>query len=540
MKKFACKDLFHSSFKERIIMSKKVTENTEEKKVMTKYDLKMQRKEEARKKARRDELVSRITGIAVVVLLFCLVISFPIRSYLTVNGTFIEVAGEKVSRLEFDYNYNLMRNSYITQNSYYLSMFGIDLSGDLSTQMYTDTLTFQDYFEQLAVENITSNKALRDKMNEAGFTYDTTEEYAEYEEALKEAAAAAGMTEKAYIQQLYGTYATASRVKGFVTDTMKLSAYYEQVSQEKTPSEADIQAYYGEHADDYDSVDYRIITINAELPTEPTDLADPVDETEGTEGSGTDAAYQPSEAEIEFAMGEARESAEAALENIIRLGDLQENVKRSAAASLLRDWLFDSERKAGDTTVIENTTSHLYYAVEFEGRSLDQTPTADARIIIVSADSAVSADAMLEEWKNGAATEDSFAELADKNGSSAEGGLYEGLTASSMTEALADWIFDSARGSGETTAILGGEDESSYVVYYVGTNNPAWYLDIESTLLTERMSAYMEEIAQGYEVTNARGNLNYLKVQEAAAASEDISDGASDDASEDVSDESGE
>lgn len=521
-------------------MSKKVTENTEEKKVMTKYDLKMQRKEEARKKARRDELVSRITGIAVVVLLFCLVISFPIRSYLTVNGTFIEVAGEKVSRLEFDYNYNLMRNSYITQNSYYLSMFGVDLSGDLSTQMYTDTLTFQDYFEQLAVENITSNKALRDKMNEAGFTYDTTEEYAKYEEALKEAAAAAGMTEKAYIQQLYGTYATASRVKGFVTDTMKLSAYYEQVSQEKTPSEADIQAYYGEHADDYDSVDYRIITINAELPTEPTDLADPVDETEGTEGSGTDAAYQPSEAEIEFAMGEARESAEAALENIIRLGDLQENVKRSAAASLLRDWLFDSERKAGDTTVIENTTSHLYYAVEFEGRSLDQTPTADARIIIVSADSAVSADAMLEEWKNGAATEDSFAELADKNGSSAEGGLYEGLTASSMTEALADWIFDSARVSGETTAILGGEDESSYVVYYVGTDNPAWYLDIESTLLTERMSAYMEEIAQGYEVTNARGNLNYLKVQEAAAASEDISDGASDDASEDVSDESGE
>ena len=139
----------------------------------------------------------------------------------------------------------------------------------------------------------------------------------------------------------------------------------------------------------------------------------------------------------------------------------------------------------------------------------------------MSADSAVSADAMLEEWKNGAATEDSFAELADKNGSSVEGGLHEGLTANSMTDALADWIFDSARVSGETTAILGGEGESSYVVYYVGTNNPAWYLDIESTLLTETMSAYMEEIAQGYEVTNARGNLNYLKVQEAAAASDE-------------------
>lgn len=501
-------------------MSKKVSENTEEKKVVTKYDLKMRRREEERKKAKRDELAGRITGIVIVAALFCLVASFPIRRYLTINGTFIEVAGEKVSRVEFDYNYNLMKNSYITQNSYYLSMFGIDLSGDLSTQMYTDTLTFQDYFEQMAVENIASNKALRDQMNAAGFTYDTSEEYAEYEEALKEAADAAGMTEKAYIQQLYGTYATASRVKGFVTETMKLSAFYEQVSQEKAPSDADIQAYYEENADNYDSVDYRILTINAEMPTEPTDLADPADETEGDEGTKSDAAYQPSDAEIEFAMAEAKEKADAALESVALEGELQENITRSAAAYRLQDWLFDSSRKEGDTTVIENETSHFYYVVEFVDRYLDQTPTADARIIFVSADSDVNADAILEEWKSGAATEDSFAELADKYGSSVEGGLREGLTAGSMTKALSDWLFDSARVSGETAAISGGEGESSYVVYYVGINDPDWSLDIESTLLTERMNAYLEEITQGYDVTNARGNLNYIKVKEAEAASE--------------------
>ena len=122
-------------------MSKKEAENKEEKKVLTKYDLKMQRREEERKKARRDELTGRITGIVVVLALLCLVLSFPIRSYLTINGTYIEVAGEKVSRVEFDYHYNLMKNSYITQNSYYLSMFGIDLSKDPSAQMYNDQLT---------------------------------------------------------------------------------------------------------------------------------------------------------------------------------------------------------------------------------------------------------------------------------------------------------------------------------------------------------------------------------------------------------------
>ncbi len=515
-------------------MSKKETENREEKKVITKYDLKMQRKEEERKKAKRDELTGRITGIVIVLALLCLVLSFPIRSYLTINGTYIEVAGEKVSRVEFDYHYNLMKNSYITQNSYYLSMFGVDLS-DPSAQMYSDQLTFQDYFEQMAVNNIAENKALRDQMKAAGFTYDASEEYAQYEETIKTGASAQGITEKAYIQQMYGPYATASRVKGFVTENMELGAYYELVSQEKAPSEAEIQAYYEENADNYDSVDYRILTINAELPTEPTELADPQDEaegTEGTEGTDGDKAYTPSEAEIEFAMGEAKNKADEALGDISTLGDLQENVKKSAINSLLQDWLFDSTRKQGDATVIENTTSHLYYVVEFESRYLDQTPTADARIIVLGADSEVTADAVMEEWQNGPATEESFAELADKYGSSVEGGLYEGLTAGGLTDELAAWVLDSSRTGGETVVITGAEEThtdadgsththaTAYVAYYVGTNDPAWSLDIEGILLTERMNTYMEEISQGYELTNHKGNLNYVKVQEAANASE--------------------
>ncbi len=503
-------------------MSKNLTENTEEtqKKVLTKYDLKMQRREEERKKARRDEKVGRITGIVIVAALFCLVASFPIRSYLTVHGTFIEVAGEKVSRLEFDYNYNLIKNSFINENSYYLNMFGIDLSGDLSAQMYSDTLSYQDYFEQQAVNSIAQNKALRDQMKAAGFTYDASGEYEKYEDALKEAAAAAGMTEKAYLQQMYGAYATPSRLKGFVTEAMELGAYYEQVSEEKTPTDADVQAYYEEHKEDYDSVDYRIITVNAQLPTEPTDLADPVEETEGESGEDADAqaAYEPSEAEIAFAMEEARTEAEAALETISEQGELRENAGRSSVVSLIQDWLFDEGRKAGDKTVIENATSHLYYVVEYENRYLDQTPTADARVITVGADSAVSADAMLEEWKSGAATEESFADLADKYGATLEGGLYEGLIQDNMPGPLADWLFDSARVGGETAAITGGEGESSYVAYYVGANEPEWYLNIESTLLAERMNAYLEEIGQGYELTNAKGNLNYVKIQEAADA----------------------
>lgn len=519
-------------------MSKKVTENTEEKqeKVLTRYDLKMQRKAEEKKKAERERIISSIICLVIAAALLCLVISFPIKTYLSVNGTYIKVAGESVSKVEFDYYYNVVKNDYISQNGYYLSMLGLSLDGDMSTQMYSDTLTWQDYFEQLAVQNIANNKALRDQAKAEGFTYDAAQDYADYRASVKEAASEVNLSEKAYLQLYYGSYSNVSRLKNIVIEALETNAYYQKVSEEKTPSEEEIQAYYEENKDTYDSVDYRIITVNAELPTEPTDLADPVEETENTEGESTDTetAYVPSEAEIEFAMQEAYAEAEEALKNISSEGELRENALKSSVATLLRDWLFDAGRKAGDTTIIESTSSHFYYVVEFENRYRDETPSIDARIIIVSDENAVSADAILEEWKSGAATEESFAEIADKYDAATEGGLYEALIPSGLPDTLKEWLYDSERKSGDAAAITGEEGESSYVVYYLGTNDPLWSLNIESTLLQEAMSEYMDVITTGYEVEDAKGNLRYLKVQAAEAAA---AESAAAESSEEASDE---
>ncbi|MCM1188598.1 MAG: SurA N-terminal domain-containing protein [bacterium] len=509
-------------------MSKKVTENTEEKqeKVLTRYDLKMQKRAEEKKRAEKEKKAGTIGGILIVAALACLVASFPIRTYLTVNGTYIKIGGENISRVEFDYNYSIVANSYIAQNGYYLSMFGLDLSGDLSTQMYSDTMTWKDFFEQMTVDSIASNKALRDQAKAAGFTCDVTQDYEEFLDNFRDAAAEEGVSLKEYYKECYGVYATASRLKDYICESLEVSAYYDQVTEEKKPSGEEIDAYYAENADSYDSVDYRLTVVNAQLPTEPTELADPVEETgdaESTEAAdGEEAAYQPSEAEIAFAMTEARKEAEEALKTVSSDGELRENVLRSSVVSQLRDWMFDSERKAGDTTVIENETSHLYYVAEFVKRYRDETPTQNARVIIVSADAAVREDAILEEWRNGEATEDSFAEIADKYTDSAysapEGGLYEGLIPSDLTDALAEWLGDSARVKGDATAIAGEEGLSSYVVYYVGTNDPEWRLDIQSTLLQQTVSDYMAEIRADYEVEDPKGNLNYLKVQAALAA----------------------
>ena len=56
-------------------MSKKETQNTGDKpeKIVTKYDLKVQRRKEEKEKARRDERVGRIIGIALLAVLVCFI-----------------------------------------------------------------------------------------------------------------------------------------------------------------------------------------------------------------------------------------------------------------------------------------------------------------------------------------------------------------------------------------------------------------------------------------------------------------------------------
>lgn len=513
--------------------NEKVTENKEqtEQKVMTKYDRKVQKRKEEKEKEKKEERISTAIGIVVLVALVCLVASFPIRTYLATHETYVVVNGEAVNKVEFDYQYNLTKNNYITQYGSYLTYFGLDTSKDLSTQMYSDTLTWQDYFEQNAVESLKQNKALMAEAKAAGFTYDTTDEYNTFKETIKTSAASAGVSDKEYVRSIYGSYATMGRIEEYVKNDMVMNAYYQKLQEDNAPSDDEIQSYYEENKATYDSVDYRLTTIEADLPTEPTELADPVEETaadttgttDGTAATDStqDTAYQPSDAEIAKAMEDAKVLADDAEQTVAKDGEAHENEKKSSVNYLISDWLFDDARKAGDTTVITNDNSHCYYAVAFEKRYLDETPSADVRVIIPTEDK--TGEEILEEWKNGAATEDSFAELCKKytqDTSAVEnGGLFEQVTKTGMTEELSNWIFDTSRQAGDTVAIT--VSDTTYVLYYIGQDQPEWKINIKNTLVSDTMSQHMQDISADVTVEDPKGKLNYLKVQAEESAADE-------------------
>ena len=52
---------------------------------------------------------------------------------------------------------------------------------------------------------------------------------------------------------------------------------------------------------------------------------------------------------------------------------LKSKTKKSSADNVIADWLFDSDRKAGDITVIEDKDNNQYYVVYFISRDYDSS-----------------------------------------------------------------------------------------------------------------------------------------------------------------------
>lgn len=471
-------------------MSKKekVTEQKEQK-ALTKYDLKMQKREEQKKKEKREKLRSTIITVVMISALVGFIISFPIRTYLALNETYITVNGEEITRVEFDYNYNLVLNEFLDTYGDYMSYF-LDANSDLSKQTYNGTLSWKDYFDQMAVEKIMQSKALLAEANAAGFTYDTTQDFADFEENIKASAAEAGVSVKTYVQQAYGPYATLSRISEYIKNDLITAEFYNQKTEELVPTDDEIQTYYESNASSFDSVDYRVESVRAEIADGAT------------------------EEEIKKAMEAALAQAKEVEATIATEGELQEGVSFGSVTDTISGWLFEDARKEGDTTVIEDTESNLYYILAFEKRYLNEEPTVDVRMLVTATEDG---QTILDEWKAGEATSESFGKLCEQYSTdsyASVGGLREGVTAADVSAELAAWMFDSARVAGDTI-VMSAEGES-YLLYFVAQNDPAWKLDVKNTLVNNKISEYMAGLVEGMPVEDPKGKLKYLTVEDTA------------------------
>lgn len=458
----------------------------DEGRVMTKYDRKLQRRQEEAIQRKKRKMAVR--GTAIMVVAVCIIAAaFLIYAKVSESLSYFKVDGESISRSEFEFYYNKTLNTYASTYSAY----GLDTTQPLEDQecLLDSSMSWKDYFEKMATEEIVEIKALVKDAEKNDFKADVDKEYEENVEALATIAKENNLSEKDYYKQAFGD--SKEDIEDYMKEYILANLWYEEKSDSQEITDDEIEAYYQENKQDYDYVKYYVSAVTAEGVTVGTS----------------------SDAEITTAMALAKTKAQTQLNSIETSGTYEEYGLYADMELTLSEWLFADERTAGETAVLEDETSAVCYAVKFCEKNRVEKPTVDFYAIITS-DEDVDGDKILKEWESGEKTEDSFIDMVEKytENTAVEDGLFEGLTEEDVehVEGLVQWFFEEERTAGDTFASV-AEDGVKYIVYYKAANDPYYKVVIESELVSSKMQTYLTNLTSPIEVADPNGVLKYLE-----------------------------
>lgn len=462
-------------------MSKEKQTEEQSDKVVTRYDRKMEKRKKEEEKERRSwkrfKIVSIVILAAVAVsIVFSIGTSFYNR-YTVLNQTYFQVGDHDITRLEYNYYFNNVYSNYLSMYGSYVSMMGLDTTVDLDEQTYpgNENITWKDYFDQSAVEQIQQIKAMADEARENGFEYDSSEDMASYETEIAAQAESASVSESEYYALMYGDYATPSRIETFVEENLLASAYYNHLVEENQPADDEITAYYEENKNSYDTVTYRSFYFEVD-----TSAGEETGSEESTAAETTTAAEETTVEET--TLDTAEETAE--------------------------------ETTAEETTAAEEET-------ETETASEEETGMTDEEIAAAMDELKVQADEMAARLEAGEDFEDLCVEYASEDqkenyGGEEDGSLTEEGSYYGAPSVAADWLFDESRQEGDITVLESESLNRYYVVQFISRQNDEETTNesIGNLLASQVVSEYVTEIAQEYTVTDVAGDLHYLTVPE--------------------------
>ena len=448
------------------------------------------------------------------------------------------INGENMDSIQMNYYYiDHIRNMHQQWKDMYgenmnttLSFMGLNLNAPLNEQKSSmaDDKTWAEYFLDGALEKARTDYALYNKAMAEGFKLSEEDQAALDSGAqMMEIYAVYGgySSVNKYLQAIYGYGANEKSYAKYSEISTVASAYYNQYSDALTYNDAAIREHEKDKFDNYSSFSYALYSVN---------VSDYL--TGGTKAEDGTTTYSDDEKAAAQKKAEEIANQLAATGNLDALdkaiSELEINkdktptvvstkndvVKYTALSTDFQKWLADKERKADDITVLVNESTSLdadgkeiktvngYYVLVFMERIDNERPLANVRHLLVKFEGGTTdakgnktysdtektaakaeAEKYLQEWKDGAATQDSFIELVKQHSddtSKDTGGLFEDIHPESpYVESFLAWSLDTDRKAGDTGVIV--SDYGYHVMYYVGDDE----LTYRDYMITEELRA---------------------------------------------------
>ena len=509
------------------------------------------------KEAKKIKLYSIIFAVVLVAMVVVAIVVGVNRSIeasgVHEKNTVAATVGEhQISNAELSYYYIDYVNNYANTYGSYLSLFGIDPSVALDKQVIDEETgeTWADNFISEAASSVQTIYALADAAEAEGFTLpqEQQDQVDIMSNNLDSYASIYGYSNTdAFLKAQYVNGASKEGYMEYYQRNLLASAYQTNHQENLTYTDDQIR-----EADNADPVKYSSYSFaQYHIPVSKFLTGGTTDESGNTTYTAEEREAAIAAAKIAIApLTDSEINTVDALNEAIAAMEINAGAEASSTVytdqastginSYLSGWVTAENREPGDVTCIEIPgtvkdengedleTITAFYVVLFTGKNDNEVELVNVRHILVSFEgdaqedgtyseevkeaARASAEEILNEWKSGDATEDSFAALANEKstdtGSNTNGGLYEDVYPGQMVTAFNDWCFDSARKSGDTGIV-----ETTYgyhVLYYVGTTGQTYRdYQIVNELISSDMEAWSQELLESYTVT--MGDTSYMR-----------------------------
>ena len=490
------------------------------------------------------KVIGKVVAIVLAVVV-CLAAVYGIFNFFGIPQkvlTAAKIGDERVTVAKYNFYYmDMYLNTYNQSQSYdsqygagYGAMYtGYDSSKTPMEQEYPGTLenfegesaTWADYFRVQSLKYLQTYLAYAKLAKEAGMSLDEDElaDIDEQVESIRSSAESNDYSLNRYLTKIYGKGVNEKLLRE-VMEERQLAYKYAQQKQEDVETgvtDAQIEEEYTANPAEYALVTLNGFVVSADTSAIADDATDD-EKTAATEAAMADAkakaeGYAAKVNSAETLLAQAKAYNSTATEASVKLEDVTGTTLASSFSQAASDWAYAAERAVGDVTVVETSNGYavLYMAVL---PHKDMSKPVDVRHILIQFDTTTDesgntvaltsaekeayyqqAQAIYNQFLENP-TEENFATLANNNsddtGSNTNGGLYEDVHVGDMVTAFNDWCFDPNRKPGDSGII-----ETNYgyhVMYYVGNDNEeTWKSTVRSTLASDALSAFDDEIVNG-------------------------------------------
>ncbi len=427
--------------------------------------------------------------------------------------------------------YNYYYDSIVYEYTYYAAYgyYDLDTTKDFGAQFTKDEdgneLSWEAYFRKLALQRLTNYTMNYEKALEAGITLtDKQKEQIDSQlESIKEQASSENKSVNEYVNEKFGENCGLETLRKFLEQYFIAGNYYNRSTIENRPSEDEVNAYFDENSNKYQSCSIALIELEYDTTDDDTkaksienakSYMSKITDVESMKAVMPEASASLIEQYVSAGYFETQEEAVQTLLDSIESTETRTNFE-SYFDEDTANWLFDEATPVNSVNYFASEDYGIVYVILKTAQPvLDDAQVYSVRHILITpansedestsstetgytdeqwANALSKAEAIVDEYNKGEKTELAFAELAEEYSEDTEstsagssglyGGGYEGTHIGEMVSEFEGWAVDPSRKYGDVDIV---KSEYGYHIMYFIFAGPEYYYNAQTDLAEER------------------------------------------------------